>query len=515
MNWPATIANSLWIGSSVPAWLKFQRARHDPAGAQQQVLRGMLERNAGCAYGEAHDLAGVRSYAEFAQRVPLAEYDDVAPWVERIRRGETRVLTCDPVTHLIPTSGSSGARKLIPFTTGLQREFNAAVGPWMVDLARQHPAILGGPPYWSISPALQPAESEPSAVPIGFADDASYLGGVKSRLVRAAMVVPNELRRVADAGEFRCRTLLALLCQRDLRLISVWHPSFLALLLEALPEHWERLLAEISKTRRHRVRELERADPCQPQTLWPKLAVISCWGEAQAEFALADLGRRFPDTAIQPKGLLATEAVVTIPSQGAHPLAVRSHFFEFVDDDGAIRLAHELREGGNYEVVVTTGGGLWRYRLGDRVQVTGFAGQTPTLRFLGRIGNVSDLCGEKLSEAFVAAAIREALASGNVAPRFAMLAPERAGNGWRYTLFVEGVIDGVMAGRRLERALRANPHYALCRDLGQLQALRVHRIAERAGETFLAVETARGQQLGSIKPCVLSRDIKWAEHFAA
>ena len=57
----------------------------------------------------------------------------------------------------------------------------------------------------------------------------------------------------------------------------------------------------------------------------------------------------------------------------------------------------KLRKGNEYEVVVTTSGGLWRYRLGDRVLVDGFVQKTPSLRFLGRPGNVSDLFGEKAS----------------------------------------------------------------------------------------------------------------------
>src|SRR6266496_222002 len=196
MNLPATIANSLWVGSSLPSLAGFERALRQPALTQQKLLRALLARQADCAYGRAHDLASLRSYEEFTRRVPLINYDDLGPWIERICCGEKRVLTSEPVTHLIPTSGSTGARKLIPYTAGLQREFQCAIGPWIADLARRHPGLLFGSAYWSITPARQPAERESSVVPIGFADDASYLGGVKSRLVRAAMVAPNELGRV-------------------------------------------------------------------------------------------------------------------------------------------------------------------------------------------------------------------------------------------------------------------------------------------------------------------------------
>src|SRR5262245_40591346 len=116
MNWPATIANSLWVGSSLPAWNAFRRALNRPAEAQQNLLRALLAANSDCAYGRAHQFNEIKDYAGFVRRVPLADYEHLAPWVDRIRRGEQGVLTTTRVTHLIPTSGSTGARKLIPFT---------------------------------------------------------------------------------------------------------------------------------------------------------------------------------------------------------------------------------------------------------------------------------------------------------------------------------------------------------------------------------------------------------------
>src|SRR5262249_44464519 len=227
-----------------------------------------LNANAATAFGQALQLDQIRSYADFTRRVPLASYDSLEPWIERIRQSEPNVLTRDPVTHLVPTSGSTGARKLIPFTNGLQREFNAAIGPWLVDLQRQFPGLLGGPAYWSVTPALQAPSDEPSVVPIGFDADTAYLGGTRRRLAEAVMAVPPHAQRVRTLDEFRFQTLLHLLRCRELRLISVWHPSFLTLLLGALSDFWSELLDEIDPDHRasprslvRRAQELRQADP--------------------------------------------------------------------------------------------------------------------------------------------------------------------------------------------------------------------------------------------------------------
>ena len=506
----AALANGAWLAASVPAWLRFRRALDHPAETQADVLRRLLARNADSAYGRAHGCAKIRSYEQFRARVPIVDYDDLAPWIARIVRGEKSVLTRAPVTRLVPTSGSTGGRKLIPYTASFQRELNRAIGPWMVDLCRQHPSVPLGPAYWSISPAL-PAANEPSAVPIGFEDDSAYLGGVQRRLAESTFAAPSALR-----------------------LVSVWHPSFFTLLLDALPTRWEELLGDVEKggcqraaalpheVRRAvaapaqplRARELRRAGPSDESALWPRLRVVSCWGDAQAALPLADLQRRLPGVALQSKGLLATEAFVSIPFRGRHPLAIASHFFEFENERGEVRRAHELRTGESYAVIVTTGGGLWRYRLGDLVEVDGFAGATPSLRFLGRGANVADLCGEKLAETFVTRAIAAVSAACGCAPRFAMLAPERDAAGhWSYTLFAEGELPRDITAR-LDDELRQNPHYALCRDLGQLGPLRCLQVGNGC-RIFTDTAVSEGRRLGDIKPQTLSSRTDWRSRFAA
>lgn len=533
MNAVATLANSAWLATSLPAGWRYQRALRDPAAMQRQILRGLLLVNATTAYGRAYGFGEIRDYEQFRTQVPIVDYDDLAPWIRRIMRGEEEVLTRESVTRLLPTSGSSGARKLIPFTAALQREFNAAIGAWMLDLARSHPSVPLGASYWSISPAMPSERDEDSVVPIGFDDDSAYLGGIRRRLVEATFAAPSALRLVRDMECFRYLTLLSLLRHPDLRLVSVWHPSFFTLLLDALPGTWDELLEDLERggcrratalpapVRRAmhappnpgRASELRRADPGNPHALWPHLRVVSCWGDGQAAMALADLQRRLPRAILQAKGLLATEAFVSIPFRGRHPVATTSHFFEFADGGGNVRLVHELRPGETYTVIVTTAGGLWRYRLGDVVEVDGFVESTPSLRFLGRGGSVSDLCGEKLAESFVTQAINATCASLGVVPRFAMLAPESDATGrWNYTLFVEGDLPPLLAPQ-LDHHLRENPHYALCRDLGQLGPVRCFQIASGGYESFCQVSVSDGRRLGEIKPQALSSRTDWRRRF--
>jgi hypothetical protein len=512
MNWPATIANTLWVASSLPTALSFRRSLEQPDLVQERLLMKLVADSTDCAYGRKHHFSRIRSYEDFASSVPVVQYSDLEPWIERIQSGEGRILTSEPVTNLVPTSGSTGARKLIPFTRGLHHEFNQAIAPWIADLVRCRPGMLFGPAYWSISPASRPSEENLSGVHIGFADDADYLGGKLGRLVRAALVSPRRFEQGCDLETFRFETLFALLQAGDLRFISVWHPSFLTLLLDALPGHWDKLLSEIACTDPDRAQSLRRCDPHTPTAIWPKLCAVSCWGDGLAEIPMNELRARLPKVLIQPKGLLATEACITIPLEQHHPVAVQSHFFEFIDEGGRFRPLQELQMNDSFEVVVTTAGGLWRYRLGDRVRVDGYVGKTPSLRFLCRVGNVSDLFGEKLSEVFVACVIDELAAQELNAPKFAMLAPLRTSEGWCYRLYLEGKASA-NANDRLESLLLRNPHYGICRQLGQLGPAKISHVESRGYERFFARLVSAGMNLGDIKPSSLSTLDSWEKVF--
>jgi hypothetical protein len=126
---------------------------------------------------------------------------------------------------------------------------------------------------------------------------------------------------------------------------------------------------------------------------------------------------------------------------------------------------------------------------------------------------VSDLCGEKLAEAFVAKAVTNACRHLGINLSFAMLAPEADSSGrWNYTLFVEGDAPPELA-TKLDDELRENPHYAHCRSLEQLDPIKVFRIAVNAYETFCKAGS-EDLRLGDIKPQALSSRTNWREHFA-
>jgi hypothetical protein len=184
---------------------------------------------------------------------------------------------------------------------------------------------------------------------------------------------------------------LSLLNAEDLGFLSAWCPTTLIDLVSLIEGNLEELIAALPPARATNLRGAVLAsDEVNISTLWPALVLVSCWADDASKDAAARLKALMPKASIQPKGLLATEGVVTVPigARVGAVAAVASHFLEFIDLEAPTerpRLAHEVREDARYSPLLTTGGGLYRYQLGDRIRCVGHTGETPHFVVEGRL----------------------------------------------------------------------------------------------------------------------------------
>ena len=446
-------ANALWLAGCSAEAAQFRRATTRVREEQERLLLRLLRDNADTEFGRRHGFSTIGSALEYQRRVPLLAYDDYNQSIDRVADGRANVLTRAAVRLLEPTSGSAGPTKLVPYTATLQREFQRGIRPWIADLFLHRPGLMAGEAYWSVSPTVATAARTRGGIPIGFDDDASYVGAWQQRLVASVMAVPAAVRQISDMDAFKYATLLALIRCARLRLISVWNPTFLTLLVDRLPEWGDALACDLRADARRadalRTALRARTPGERHAILWPHLQLISCWTDASAAAPAAHVANLFPHASIQGKGLIATEAFISLPLVGREgsALAVRSHFLEFVpvnarneSSDSTPRLAHELEPGHRYAVVVSSGGGLYRYQLHDVVEVVGHVRRCPLIRFVGRQGYVSDFFGEKLNEAWQA-----------VSAELYKAASEKAraqGKGPHPTVKVFATREGLVASRR-------------------------------------------------------------------
>jgi hypothetical protein len=446
-------------------------------------LETMLARNAWTAYLRAY--GSPRTMDEFRERVPVVCYEELTPWLDHMRSGETRLRMparrkrsdCDersgrdvlfagyPIAFE-RTGGSTGAAKLIPYSADGLLDFQRCVVPWLQTVVNTHG--ITGRAYFSISPATRQPE-QIGGIPVGLPDGA-YLGDIAGAVLAEMTAVPFGVAAIDDVALWRSETMRHLSAAHDLELISVWSPTFLLSLLDQVDN---------------------------PHLLWPRLKVVSCWASAASKPFADALAARLPQAHLQPKGLLSTETVVTVPDRDDRPVLTEHGLFEF-ERDGRLYLHDELTESSLYEVIATTASGLYRYRTGDLVRYEGRSSSgLPILEFAGRGNAVSDLVGEKLTEPFVAACLEDV-------PGFRLLVPASDSNG--YVLLAEA--DATVSIDDVERRLCGNPQYAYARRLGQLAALRLMPVS-RLYDRYARIQAEQGVRLGDVKPAALRNELSW------
>src|SRR5690606_29418107 len=222
-------------------------------------------------------------------------------------------------------------------------------------------------------------------------DDMKVLSGGKRLLASMTQSVPEgiALARTSDDAQFA--TLAWLVADAHLTVLSVWSPSFALTLFERLVD-WRDELVEVLRhgdwgqrcmalpgglrcPRAPRVAALlaewdGRLTADFFVRLWPRLALVSAWDTAAAAPWATVLQQLLPQAAFQGKGLWATEGVVMVPCQGQWVLAYQSHGYEFEDlDSGRMLPPWALRLGQEVARLLSTGSGLLRYRLNDRLRV--------------------------------------------------------------------------------------------------------------------------------------------------
>ena len=499
-------------------------------------ILNLLKKNAATLYGKKYDFKNIKTINNYTKALPVVCYDDIKHYIEKIKEGQKNVFSVLPELMLEKTSGSTAASKYIPFNCALLSEIHNATCAWIYDLYKNNSCLLKSSSYWSVSPGLGSREVTKGGLKVGFDDDSQYFSGIERLFLKHIFALnPSSVEKLSG-DEFYEQTSVSLLLDKYLGLISIWNPTFLIILLEFIENNKTYILKNLkSKKYRklsNRVREIEKIFTINPKIdfslIWPDLRLISCWTQGISNLFLPDLKKYFPHTRIQGKGLFLTEGVITIPVYGfnAPLLSINSHFYEFIDienisgaclKNAGTLLPYQLEQGREYLPVISTGGGLYRYVAGDKVRVRGFYKDVPLLEFKGRWNNITDMCGEKLNENFVAQIISDINKEFFFNVKFSMLAPSLDPSP-HYTYFIEtqseNIVNPQQIADRLDQDLRKNHHYDLCRNLGQLSKVKIRFIKNGHATYLKTLSHIKKQKLGDIKHNALDSNFFWERKFS-
>lgn len=446
---------------------------------QRFVLRRQLKHFISTIWGREH-LLQVKNYEDFVAKIDPSFYNDWQPFIAKQMKSSQSYI-CKEVSRYVPTSGSTDKLKWIPYNTEFNKELQSAAGAWICDINRSFPKVMNGKHYWSLSWIPNHLRNQ------GVSTDDSSLFSWSSRILhRQVMAVDERSCNLNSCEDSMFATAVYLCSHADLSLISVWSPSFLLELLNLIGQHRDRIASILREGRwqfplplRKNLRAASilaswngELEPNVLKELWPQLALISAWDSSSSSELAQTIKTMFSHVAFQGKGLWATEGVVSIPIQGHHVLASYSHFYEFEDlASHEVIPSWKLEKGQILRPILTTGNGLLRYKLNDRVKCLGHFGVHPKLEFLGRIGS-TDMVGEKLDQQDIGSYLKKLRERGVPALSLVGRKSVKGHNGDKphYELLTYSMNEKklIFEQDKLEAFLCENHHYALARDLGQL-----------------------------------------------
>ena len=493
----------------------FEQATHEPEARQKRLLDTILAYHADTDFARDHGFSSIRTIADYRRQVPFAPYERFAPYIDEVRKGNTRALLADPkVLMFALTSGTTASRKHIPITQNYLDDYKRGWNIWGLTAMSDHRQIAMKP---MMQLAGDPDEYRtPADVPCGNLSGLTV--EMQKKVVRWLYSVPSKACRIKDTPTRYYVAVLFSLRRRVGMLLSA-NPSTLVGIARTLDQYKEGLLRDLRdgtidakldipadlrlalesklKPNPKRAAELEaamraRGGALLPMDVWPpETLLLGCWTGGSVGPYLRQLPQYYGDAPIRDLGLLASEGRMTIPLSDNTPsgvLDISSHFFDFIPEaeidspHPTVLGAHEVEEGKSYFILPTTKAGLYRYHIVDLVRVTGFYNRTPLIEFLGKGNRFTNLTGEKLSEHHVTQAMIDALRSISQPLTAYALAPCWDEVQPFYGIFLEEP-DVANRARVLDFAAKLdavlatkNSEYESKRDSGRLGALRVFSI---------------------------------------
>ncbi len=491
----------------------------DATRVQDRLLQSMVRANATSEFGRLHGFNSIRRYRDFAQRMPVTRYADLAPWVDRVKAGDIGAMFGEGqrVHMLAMTSGTVDKPKYVPVTDRFLKDIRGGWSAFGIKALMDHPSAF----MRSIVQVTSSMDEERTSAGLPCGAITGLMAATQNRVVRRYYVAPLCVADILDP-QARRYTIMRLSIPEDVGWAVTASPATMLQLARAGDENSESIIGDVrdgtlSKDvdvpdavrvslrprlvpEREAARRLEeirrRTGSLRPKDYW-RLGFVANWMGGTMGLYVNRFPSYFGDVPVRDIGLLATEGRMSIPMEdgtAAGVAAVSSTFLEFIpaaDYETArptILRSHELEVGGEYFVLLTTSAGFYRYDICDCVRVVGFLGQAPLIEFLHKGDHVSSVTGEKVTERQVVVAFERSCVELGLAIDTFVMAP-RWDDPPHYGLYVEWPADRPVAEmnglvRCVDQHLQGlNIEYASKRSTGRLGAIRLRAV--RKG--FLAV----------------------------
>ncbi|MDR0815413.1 MAG: GH3 auxin-responsive promoter family protein, partial [Bacteroidales bacterium] len=112
-----SIINSIVNAVSMRRLKQIDRFREHPTLVQEEVLFSLIRNAQNTEWGKKCDFAAIQSISDFQKRVPIQTYEELKPYIDRVRHGEKNILWPGTTKWFAKSSGTTDSKsKFVPVT---------------------------------------------------------------------------------------------------------------------------------------------------------------------------------------------------------------------------------------------------------------------------------------------------------------------------------------------------------------------------------------------------------------
>ncbi|MBK7310385.1 MAG: GH3 auxin-responsive promoter family protein [Sphingobacteriaceae bacterium] len=371
------------IINSIASWLMKKRMHQIelfmkyPVDVQMEWMHNLLNAAKETEYGKKYNFGEINSYEQFKKQIPINDYESLKPYIERNRKGEQNLLWHTDIKWFAKSSGTTDKSKFLPVSLEHLDGCHYRGGRDMVTLHCVN--NLETQLFTGKNLALGGSFKEDQ-----FGDHQSFHGDVSAIIIQNLPMwaeffrAPNVSIALMDEWESKLEKLADTMTNENVTSIA-GVPSWMLVLLKRI---------------------LERSGAKTIKEIWPNFEVYFHGGVSFGPYK-EQFKQLFGSDKVSYLQLYnASEGFFGIQDQANSDeiLLMLDYgiFYEFQElgQDKPVISLDDVKVGIDYEIIISTNAGLWRYRLGDVIQFTSIN----PYRFIiiGRTKQCINVFGEEL-----------------------------------------------------------------------------------------------------------------------
>ena len=363
-----------------------------PIDVQEELLKGLINKAKHTEIGNQYDFNSIKTYTDFAKRIPITTYEDNESNYERARKGESNIFWPTPIKWFAKSSGTTNAKsKFLPVSSESLEECHYAASKDLLCL------------YLNNNP-----DSEL------FLGKSLRLGGSKELYKENGTVFGDLSAILIDNMPFWAE--FSSTPSNEVSLMPDWETKMQAIVDKTINENVTSLLGVPSWVLVLLNQVVESTGKNNLFEIWPNLEVYFHGGVSFDPY-LEQYKKLLPkNNFLYYETYNASEGFFAIQDRNNSKelLLMLDYgiFYEFIPMDTydspkeiVIPLS-DVELGKNYAIVITTNAGLWRYKIGDTIRFTSI--NPFRIKVTGRTKHHINVFGEELIIENAEVALRKA-----------------------------------------------------------------------------------------------------------